>query len=47
MTLFIGVAIGMALSAGIAGLVWIHLTKGDDHPLTREEVKQRVGEAWG
>jgi hypothetical protein len=43
----IGVALGVVLSAVVAGWVWLFKTPGNDHPLTREEIRERVGEAWG
>lgn len=43
----IGVAMGFLAATVIVGLLWIHLTQGNDHPLTEEEIKQRVGEYWG
>ena len=45
--LLIGVGLGLVIAAAIAGWVWITLTKGDDHPLTEDEIRQRVGETWG
>ncbi len=45
--LLCGIGIGLVLAALIAGWIWVHLTRGWDHPLTEEEIKERVGAVWG
>lgn len=43
--LVFGFAIGIATAAIVAGFVWLHLTRGDDHVLTYEEIMTRIEEA--
>jgi len=36
--------IGCAL---LAGFIWVSMTPGNDHPLTNDEIKERIGQVWG
>ena len=43
----LGIGIGMAIAAVVAAWMWISRIPGDDHPLSAEEIRRRVVEAWG
>lgn len=42
----VGAVFGVVVCALIAGWVWIDRTPGDDHPLTGDEIRERVGEVF-
>jgi len=44
--LLIGVMIGISIAATVAGFICIELTPGNDHPLTNDEIRERVGEVF-
>jgi hypothetical protein len=41
-----GVGVGLVVALVVAGWVWIDLTHGDDHPLSGDEIRERVGEVY-
>ncbi|HCJ52585.1 MAG TPA: hypothetical protein DHV25_02590 [Candidatus Kerfeldbacteria bacterium] len=45
--LLVGVVAGILICACIAGWIWVHMTPGNDHPLTEQEIKNRIDQAWG
>lgn len=47
MAFLMGIVVGIVGAAIVAGWVWVRLTPGDDHPLSPDEIRARVGEAWG
>lgn len=45
--LIFGVVAGIVICACIAGWIWVHMTPGNDHPLTEQEIKKRIDQACG
>lgn len=41
-----GIIFGMALMSLILGILFLLRIKGDDHPLTIEEIRERLSEIW-
>lgn len=44
--LVLGVFIGASLTALLVAWLVVHLTRGWDHPLSEEEIKEHLGEVW-